>query len=330
MSGAREETMVPLSAQDVDAQAAQFLVRRRNQTGWSVDDQTEFDAWLSQSLAHETAYWRLETVWDRADRLNALRGTPVLEEPAPRAGVKFRKTVAAVVVVMVFVATGVAANFFLNGPRVATYSAPVGGHMTVQLADGSRVELNTDTVLHASMTGKERFVALEKGEAFFQIRHDRLHPFFVTVAGHRVVDLGTKFLVRRSADRVEVALVEGRARIETADSALKPHAMDLRPGDFAVATAASLSVSKEAVQDLTDQLGWRRGVLVFRHVALADAVAEFNRYNSQQLVVVGPSIERLEIVGTFPVNGTALFGRAVKNVLGLNVERHGEEILISR
>ena len=330
MSGAREETRVPLNAQDVDARAAQFLVRRRTHAGWSADDQAEFDAWSSQSMAHETEYWRLETVWDRADRLNALRRTSVSEEPALRDGARLLKTAAAIVAVMTFVVTGVLANFLLNGQRTATYSTPVGGHMAVHLADGSRVELNTDTVLRASMAGKERSVTLEKGEAFFQIKHDRLHPFFVTVAGHRVVDLGTKFLVRRSADRVEVALVEGRARIETTDASLQPHAMDLRPGDFAVATAASMSVSKEAVWDLTDQLGWRRGVLIFRHVALADAVAEFNRYNSQQLVVVGPSIERLEIVGTFPVNGTALFGRAVKNVLGLNVERHGEEILISR
>ena len=55
-------------------------------------------------------------------------------------------------------------------------------------------------------------VTLDKGEAYFEIKHDAAHPFVVVwPADHRIVDLGTKFLVRDEANGREVALVEGRA-----------------------------------------------------------------------------------------------------------------------
>ena len=60
MSGADDEMKAPGSALDVDAQAADLLIRRRNPGGWSAEDQTALDAWLAQSVAHQTAYWRLE------------------------------------------------------------------------------------------------------------------------------------------------------------------------------------------------------------------------------------------------------------------------------
>jgi transmembrane sensor len=329
MSGAHADSKIFDGAQSVDALAAQFLIRRRNHADWTADDESQFSAWLSQSLAHKAAYWRLEAIWERADRLSALRVAKT--EDAAESSLQSRITRwRAVLATIAVSACVVASGFLLHAPHTIAYSTPIGGHLDIRLTDGSRVELNTDTVLRASLSDHERIVTLDKGEAYFQISHDRSTPFFVMAAGHRVVDLGTKFLVRRNADRVEVALIEGRARIETAASSHPPVTAVLKPGDFAVIARDTVSVSKKNTDALADQLGWRRGVLVFDHMALADAAAEFNRYNNRKIVVVGPSIAGLEIVGTFPVNDIDLFGRAVKTVLGLNVERHGEEILISR
>ena len=42
----------------------------------------------------------------------------------------------------------------------------------VSFADGTRIELNTDTVLRARMTTSERTVWLDQGEAYFQVKHD--------------------------------------------------------------------------------------------------------------------------------------------------------------
>ena len=51
-----------------------------------------------------------------------------------------------------------------------------------------------------------------------KFEHDAEHPFVVKVAGHKITDLGTKFLVRAGAGQLEIALMEGRARLDTADA----------------------------------------------------------------------------------------------------------------
>ncbi len=59
-----------------------------------------------------------------------------------------------------------------------------------------------------------RKIWLDRGEAYFQIKHDSSRPLTVMTRSYRIVDLGTKFLVRQEDDRLEVSLVEGRARFE--------------------------------------------------------------------------------------------------------------------
>ena len=81
---------------------------------------------------------------------------------------------------------------------------------------------------------------------------------------------------------------------------------------------------------IAGELGWRKGLLVFRYTPLVEAAAEFNRYNSQKLVVADPAVARLTIYGTFPVNDVAAFARVARNALGLRVEYHGDEIVILR
>jgi transmembrane sensor len=225
---------------------------------------------------------------------------------------------------------GSAAAAYLSSPSEQVYATPLGAHKKIVLADGSQIELNTDTVLRARMTGRERAVTLEKGEAYFQIRHDNSRPFFVTVAGHRVVDLGTKFLVRRDVNRVEVALFEGRARLEPADARVQTKSAVLTPGDVAVATMTSMSVVKKSPQYLASQLPWRHGELIFHFTSLADAAAEFNRYNQRKLVVDDPSVARLQIGGTFGTHDVDLFGHAARDLLGVHVSNRGQEVVISR
>jgi transmembrane sensor len=207
-----------------------------------------------------------------------------------------------------------------------TYSTSIGGRETVMLVDGSQIELNTDTVLRVAKTGRERTVWLDKGEAYFQIRHDADKPFVVWVEGHRVVDLGTKFVVRREPGKFEVSLVEGKAQLDGPGN----RQAVLLPGDVAVATEESLQVSKRPERVMADDLGWRRGVLTFNKTTLADAVAEFNRYNHTKLAVADAATGKRRIYGTFPTTDVEAFTRVVQAVFGLKVAKHGEETIISQ
>src|SRR6185437_2204115 len=160
--------------------------------------------WLAQSPAHEIAFLRLEEAWGRSERLSALpRSTP---ERLPRAAPLLLRIAAALVIAAAI--GGFAATQLVHSPE-RVFSTPVGGHESITFADGSKVELNTNTVLRARMTTEQRIVYLEKGEAFFQIRHDAAHPFVVMVGDRRITDLGTQFVVRREPSRLKVAVVQG-------------------------------------------------------------------------------------------------------------------------
>jgi transmembrane sensor len=320
--------VAPAPALDVDAQAADFLIRRTDQTHWSASDEQELEAWLSQSLAHMTAYWRLESVWDRAYRLNALKPQSPQRDfaPPPRRTLLFGIAAAVVTVV----ALGTSAGFLLlqGGPK--TYATPVGGRELIKLSDGSRIELNTDTVLRTQFAGGRRHVELVKGEAFFQIKHDAANPFVVTVANRQITDLGTKFVIRRSGDGLKVALLEGSARLTSGNDKRRATATILKPGEVVVATARGFSVTRKSLGDLNNDLSWQRGMLVFHRATLLEVANEYNRYNEQKIVIADAVTGARVINATLPATDVGAFARMAQNFLGLSVEYRNDEVVISR
>lgn len=315
MSGAANPT-----AQIVKERAAAWLEKRMGEN-WSDAQQAELDSWLQESPAHKLAYWRLDAAWNRTERLAALR-SPLLDEAIPaepsRVSPLLLRLAAGFAVAAVL---GTAAANFLLAPQERIFQTPVGGHETISFADGSRIELNTDTVLRTHMTTQERVVWLDKGEAFFRVKHDATHPLIVIAGNQRITDLGTQFLVRRDGSALKVALLEGRVRLGSTN---------LAPGDEAIATANSVIVSRRSVEELTNEIAWRNGVLVFRHATLADAVKAFNRYSDRKMVVPDPAIGRRTVGGTFRTNDVEGFTAVVQDLLGLRVANEGNQIVIGR
>ncbi len=313
------------SAKEARAKAGQWL-ERREFGPWTAADQAEFDAWLAASPSNMVAYLRVERVWNRAERLRAL--SRPMREPKPEPQKNPLSALPKLAAVFAFAATFGIGAYLMGGAGEKSYETPIGIRKTITFADGSRVELNTDTVLRARMTDSGRMAELVKGEAFFQIQHDASRPFVVTAAGYRVTDLGTKFLVRRDGDRLEVTLVEGSARVDPANPDAHGKSAVLTPGDRVFATAQGLKITKKTAPALANEMAWRRGLLVFNHATLAQAAAEFNRYNSQKLVIASPTVGRRTIGGTFPTSGVEEFAEVAKGIFGFHVKTQGNDIVI--
>jgi len=267
----------------------------------------------------------------RSKRLVALRNkfseTPQRTEQPAR---KRSYLIAAAAILAVAALAGTGSVILLQSSQTQTFTTALGAHKTVTLADGSRIELNTDTVLRTRIGAHERLVWLDKGEAYFRVKHDATRPFVVAAGNYRVRDLGTEFSVRNDVNHLEVALVEGRARFEAADAKVQMPPSNLTPGDVVVATAEKVTITKKPERKLANELAWRQGLLVFNYATLADAAAEFNRYNAKKLVVADPAAARLTVMGKFPANNVALFGQVAKAVLSVHVEDRGTEIVISK
>jgi transmembrane sensor len=323
----RETRTAAGPAEALRIEAADRILARRLSPDWNEDDQRELDAWL-EDPAHRIAYLRLDAAWDRAGRLEAFRPLkrPVTA-PAPqsRRPLIFKFAAAAMVVAAI-----VASSVYLSQPSMRTYATAVGERQTITLTDGSTIALNTNSVLKLSANANARMAVLERGEAFFQIQHDAQRPFIVTAAGHRITDLGTKFIVREETDALKVTLIEGRARIETSGNAAKHRAADLRPGETVIASADALKTTMRPVTKLKNEASWQRGVLVFENATLADAARELNRYNTQKLVIADASVAKLTFDATIPTNGIQTFTRVAQQVFGLRIERRDGEVIVSR
>jgi transmembrane sensor len=310
-------------AHAISRQAATWL-ERSDCENWNADDQRALDAWLNEAPVHRLAYWRVRGAWAHTARLPALRKRSDNAAEPYRTKRWARLGAACVAVGITYIAMNTA---LFSRVFDKSYSTGVGIRESITLPDGSQIDLNTDTLLHVAQS--QRRVTLDHGEAFFFIKHDTMHPFVVIAGAQRIVDLGTRFSVRRYTNRTEVALVEGRARIEPLRENLSARPVVLVPGEVAVDDEHSLRLTNKSRQELADELGWRRGVLVFRRTGLAEAVGQFNRYNTHKLVIAD-SAAHLQIGGTFQANNPSVFARVARDVLELHVEERGDETVISR
>jgi len=315
----------PMTAEEIDAltKTAADWIERRDFGQWSEEDRAEFERWLATSPAHRIAYLRLEAGWKRTELLGALRPFKGKEKERKFAsGPLLMKFAAA----LAFVAAMGAGAAHYIAPQPETYSTGIGGRETLRLSDGTLIDMNTDTRIRLSGARGERIVWLEKGEAYFQVHHDPAHPFVVMVGNRRVTDLGTEFLIREDPRRLEVALLEGRARFD-GDAA---RSFTLTPGDVVVATPHSLAMTEKSQQALSDELGWRRGVLIFHHTTLAKAAEEFNRYNNSKIVLANAGVAGRTIGGAFTITDVHRFAVIVRDALGLKIQNRDGDIVISQ
>lgn len=325
MSDPVSEPRMP--AAKVQAAATDWVVERHTSDSWDLQRQAELDVWLAQSIAHRVAYVRYEDMWMRSNRLAALGGTSRTQAMFERLR-DLRPLIFRVAAAFVYVAAigGVLYYFLRPVSNAQTFATPVGGHETIILADGSQIELNTDTVVRVSETRGERDVALEKGEAFFRVKHDPKRLFVVTFGTRRVVDVGTQFVTRARANNFEVALIKGSIAFDSNGT----HQANLTPGDLLVATADSVSMTQMSARQMADMLAWRKGLVVFHRTPLARAAAEYNRYNAQKIVIADADAGELAISGTLPVNDPAEFARVAQKFFQLHIEHRPGAIVLSR
>lgn len=313
----------------IETEAARW-VSRSSEHAWGEADEAALQAWLAQSFDNRVAFLRLRSVWQRADRLAALRHVPIDVEPPQATRVRrvswLPWSAAAAACVL---ALGLVFNH-VNSVR-ETYRTEIGGRQSVPLADGSRVELNTQTRLRAAIDDRQRAVWLEEGEAYFEVERDLNRPFVVHAGERSVTVLGTKFSVLREAERFEVVVLEGQVRIDDQRQGQQARPMLLSRGGIALAQQderATLIVDDSAAR-AERELSWRQGVLSFEQTRLADAAAEFNRYHRRQLVIVDPSVAEIRIGGSFDTASLDAFVRLLQRGFGLRVQEQAGQIQIS-
>ncbi|KRB94885.1 hypothetical protein ASE22_02890 [Sphingomonas sp. Root720] len=189
---------------------------------------------------------------------------------------------------------------------VQTYRTGIGERKTITLADGSVVTLDTSSTLNVLHWATERRVSLVGGEAFFRVAKDAARPFIVQTASGNVRALGTAFSVRTIDRGFRVALTEGKVRV--AIPAEESQEM-LTPGQMLTYDGAVIRRNLDGAEKATR---WLSGELVFQNVAIADAIAEMNRYSTRKLLWAGDTTAgQRKLSGVFKTGDVHTFVRAL-------------------
>lgn len=306
-------------AETIDAVAAEWLARRDG-PDWNDARQAELDAWLAEDTRHRVAWLRLRSVWDRMDAVRGQQLAPAAH-PQPLGRYSPWRIAAGVVLAC---ALGAQLVTLTVGERGERYATRVGESRLVALADGSRVTLNTGTRLRATGDG-ERHVWLDEGEAYFDIAHDQKRPFVVEAGTNRITVLGTRFTVRREGGATRVLVAQGKVRVDQGAASVI-----LLPDDEAVARKGSVDRRTHDAAHTGRALAWRDGRIVFDATPLAEAAAQFNRYNERQIIVEGPAAHSVVLGGSFAPTNVDGFVRLLEQGFGVRSERRGKDIVVTR
>jgi transmembrane sensor len=167
-----------------------------------------------------------------------------------------------------------------------------GGTQKVTLADGSAIDVSGKSALRATLTRHARDITLERGEAFFRVAKDPARPFTVRAGATVITAVGTAFNVRRSGERVVVAVAEGVVRIagpsQTAQLQAGEQLSTERPG----------AALEKAPIDAASVAGWRDGRLRYLNEPLGSVVADVGRYTARDIEIADPALGELRITGT--------------------------------
>jgi transmembrane sensor len=330
-------------------QACEWLVVFRT-GGADANSREQLDAWLRKSPEHVRAYLEVTAIWEdtaqhdlqravgaevhiaRAhaeSNIVALEGSlgwsddrlePTETAPTPGASPikgKDRRAAGRKVRLLALAASIAAAAVasWLYAER-ETYSTAIGEQRSLNLYDGSVIELNARSRVRVRFSKGARAVELVQGQALFHVAKDSARPFIVRSGETSVRAVGTEFDVYRKKIVTVVSVVEGRVAVSSSSPSPStnpwpsgslgqpPQALVARAGELLLTAGEQLTVTPRAAQkavhpDVAAATAWTQRRLVFNSAPLGEVVEEFNRYNTRQLVIDSPELQSFGVIGVF-------------------------------
>lgn len=307
---------MPSDDERVRRDAAAWFARLQGPDGAAAH--AAFERWRSADPRHASAYARVEQSWRRSAALaqSPLAAHAALPDPPRRRRRPF------LLVAGVSAGLAAASALFWFGPAraPAIYATALGEIRTVTLPDGSRVTLDTQSRITLDFAGPERRVRLERGRARFAVARDGARPFIVTAGPARIVDRGTVFDVGYRGRAVDILLLEGAVDVRPigpASANARIKATTLAPGQRVVVDASAKPLAPVAAPIAAP--AWTTGTLAFEDGALADVLAEANRYSATPILLGDPDLARLRVTGAFRAGSPADLARNLAALFRLRV-----------
>jgi len=252
---------------------------------------SELNDWLEQSEDHRSIEKEIQKAWNHSelyydnielDENNAWNKIePKLETVNTGFPIKWLAMAASVLLV-------VGALFLfqnqeltgINSNQISEYSNDSQATKLIELADGSRVRLTTDSYLTFESTETRKVIL--NGEAYFEVQHDTNLPFEVHTENTTVSVLGTTFNINgKNKEEIQVSLIEGSVSFEAENQKLI-----LRPGEYASYIRGTNNLSTQGTFNPQDNYLLEQK-LEFNGTSLISVVETLEHYFNTKIILQG-------------------------------------------
>ncbi|MFC7286813.1 FecR family protein [Herminiimonas glaciei] len=293
---------------ELELQAHAWLRRLKSGTARAADAQA-LRRWCATSAAHARAFEQAQRMWDELLPAAVLAGAGDPELSALRnkqsrkqtSGMSRRAFMGGALATSCAAIAGVA---LIHPPLDlwpsaadawrADFRTAAGEQRGIELASGVSVEMNTRSAIAVqTLRGEAVGIDLLDGEVAVDATK-RNQPFVVSAAGGRTSGLDARFELRHMGNAVCVTCIEGMVKVASG-------------GDEVVLRAAQqVTYDSQAIQAIRsinpiDASAWRSGILSFRQTALAQVVAEINRYRPGRVVLMAKGMADKPVSGRFHI-----------------------------
>lgn len=183
-------------------------------------------------------------------------------------------------------------------------TVPRGGQFFLQLSDGSKVWLNSESKLKYPvefMKGQSREVYLLYGEVYFEVAPSTGNngdDFKVYHKDQEIRVLGTQFNIKAYRDEPEVltTLVEGKVALHNGKRSL-----EMEPGQQSRVDLATGVVTMSKI-DVFSETSWRSGVFSFKRKPLKDIMRTLSRWYDMEVFFENKALEDKRFKGVLRKN----------------------------
>ncbi len=312
------------------SEAAQWRLRL---TEAGVRTSPEFELWLREK-GSQTAWDQVSRAWglfdEIADAPEMIAARQAALGDAKRAGSRFvlprliRPVAALIAATLVIGMVGMGGYWWLNQPD--DYQTAIGERRVVTLSDGSKLSLDADSEVTVRYGKRARSLHLLKGQARFDVAHDKKRPFSVVAGNQKVIATGTAFNIDMAGPKILVTLIEGHVVVldengGTTSAGSWPHAVELKAGQqLAVTPSAPPEIATANIQRVT---AWTIGQIIFDDEPLTSVVERVNRYGGTQIVIADSQVGAMKISGVFNAGDVLGFVEIVTHYLPVRAVSEG-------
>lgn len=159
-------------------------------------------------LADENTAWAaLRMKLENKDSLENGNGR-IIQRDFKTKRIHIMRWIAAAVVVGLITGTFMWYNRIKNN---IVYQTSNNEEQAILLADGSSIKLYSDSRIEITRgyNKSKRIIVFQKGEAFFEVKHNERVPFIVDMGTAFVKDIGTSFYIHNTKDSIRLSVKSG-------------------------------------------------------------------------------------------------------------------------